>query len=96
MGSIGQTSTFSEHGHVAYHFKSDNELQQRGSEYFARRPLRTLHLRPRGWGQLVKIQLFSEHGHLTYQIKENHEYSNMVVNILPSDLYASRLWGWDQ
>ena len=30
IGSIGQKSTFSEHGHVAYHFKGKQEMQQHG------------------------------------------------------------------
>ena len=30
MGSVGQTSTFSEHGHVAYPIKRNQELHQRG------------------------------------------------------------------
>ena len=30
MGSIGQKSTFSEHGHVAYQIKRNHETQQRG------------------------------------------------------------------
>ena len=28
MGSIGQNSTFSEHGHVAYQIKGNHEMQQ--------------------------------------------------------------------
>ena len=38
MGSIGQNSTFSEHGHVAYQIKGNHE-KQHGNKYFARRPL---------------------------------------------------------
>ena len=77
MGSIGQTSTFSEHGHVAYHFKSDHELQQPGSEYFARRhPPSTL-----GIGSVGQRSTLSEHVHVAYQIKEKHKCSNMAKNV---------------
>ena len=59
MESIGQKSTFSEHGHVAYQIKWNHEMQQHGSKYFARKP----HLPPpphdpRGQGQKVEIKLF--------------------------------------
>ena len=30
IGSIGQESTFSEHGHVAYQIKGNHEMQQHG------------------------------------------------------------------
>ena len=30
MGSIGQKSTFSEHGHVAYHIVRNHEMQEQG------------------------------------------------------------------
>ena len=39
MGSICQTSTFLEHGHVAYPIEGNHEMQQYGSKYFAVRPL---------------------------------------------------------
>ena len=38
LRSIGQKSTFSEHGHVAYQIKWTHEMQQHASKYFARRP----------------------------------------------------------
>ena len=37
--TVGQTSTFSEHGSVAYQIKGNHEMQQHGSKYFARRSL---------------------------------------------------------
>ena len=37
LGSKGQISTFSEHGHVANQIKWNHEMQQHGSKYFARR-----------------------------------------------------------
>ena len=36
--SISQKSTFSENGNVAYQVKWNHEMQQHGSNYFARRP----------------------------------------------------------
>ena len=39
MGPIGQTTTVSEHGHVAYPIKGNHEMQQHDSNYFARRTL---------------------------------------------------------
>ena len=38
IGLIGQNSTFSEQGHVAYQFKGNHEMHQHGSKHFARRP----------------------------------------------------------
>ena len=38
MQSKGQNSTFSEHGHVGYKFKWNQEMQQHGSKYFAHTP----------------------------------------------------------
>ena len=39
-----------------------------------------------GMGSVGQNLTFSENSHVAYQIKENHECSNMVANILPSDL----------
>ena len=52
MGSIGQNSTFSDHGHV----KGILEMQQHGSKYFACSS--PLPHDPRGWGQNSTV---SEH-----------------------------------
>ena len=38
MGSVGQNSTFSEHGHVTYQIKWNLKMQQHSSKYFAQRP----------------------------------------------------------
>ena len=53
MGSIGQTSTFSEHGHVAYGIKEFRECSNIVANILLADPSR-----PCGWGQKVKIQLF--------------------------------------
>ena len=43
LGSIGQNSTCSEHGPVAYQIKEESRMQQHGRKYFASRlPLPTL------------------------------------------------------
>ena len=43
LGSIGQNSTCSEHGPVAYQIKEESQMQQHGRKYFASRlPLPTL------------------------------------------------------
>ena len=38
FGSIGQNSTCSEHGPVAYQIKEESQMQQHGRKYFASRP----------------------------------------------------------
>ena len=35
LGSIGQNSTCSEHGPVAYQIKEESQMQQHGRKYFA-------------------------------------------------------------
>ena len=50
LGSKGQNSTFSEHGHVAYQIKGDHEC----SDIVANIPPTP----PWGWGQYVKSHLF--------------------------------------
>ena len=82
VGSIGQNSTFSEHGHVAYQIKGNHQVQQHGSKCFSRRRLPVPRL---CCGSKCQNLTFSEHCHVAYQIKENHECSNMVANIMPAD-----------
>ena len=65
MGSIGQNSTLSEHGHVAYLIKGNQEMQQHGSKYFAPP-------QPKRCVSRSKFN-FSDHGHVECQIKGNHE-----------------------
>ena len=56
---VGQNSTFSEHGHVAYQIKWNQEcsIEQHGSKYFVPRPLHspspTL-----GWVNRSKLNFF--------------------------------------
>ena len=61
LGSIGQHSTFSEHGHVAYQIKKVSLMQQHGRKYFASRP-------PANTGGLnVKIYVKRYNIYETYQ-----------------------------
>ena len=48
IGSVGQNSTFSEHGHVAYLIKENHECSNMLEIIFPRYPL---HPRPWVWGQ---------------------------------------------
>ena len=82
MGSIGQKSFFSEHGHVAYQIKGNHEMKQHSRKYFACRSPSTLTL---GDGvKRSKLNFSKNNGHVAYQIKGNHECSNMIENILPA------------
>ena len=85
MGSIGQKSTFTEHGHVAYQIRGMTEYCSIMVIYIMPADLPSP-TDPRGLGQK---STFSEHGHVAYQIKRNHECSNMVPNILPTDPHTA-------
>ena len=50
MGSIGQNSTFSEHGHVTYQIKADHEFSNIVANILPADPLSPHD--PRGWGDL--------------------------------------------
>ena len=78
MGSVGQNSTFSEHGHVAYQVKENHEC----SIMNARRP--PIPSRTIGMGSVGQNLTILEHCHVAYQIKGNQECSNMEANILPT------------
>ena len=43
---IGQKSTFSEHGNVAYQIKWNHEMQQHGSKYLSADPPTHTYTRP--------------------------------------------------
>ena len=74
----GQNAIFSEHGHVAYQIKGNQECSTMVANILTTDP-------PRPLGSKGQNSIFSEHGHVAYRIKGNHECSNMVVNILPTD-----------
>ena len=78
MGPIGQTSTFSEHGHVAYQIKENREC----SNVIA--TILPADTPDHGCRQYVKIQL-SEHGHVAYQIKGTHQMQQYASKYFPPD-----------
>ena len=83
MGSIGQNSTFNEHGHVAYRIKGNRECNNMVRIFCPQTtlpPTSTLRI-----GSIDQKSSFTEHGHVTYQIDWYHECSNMVANSLPAD-----------
>ena len=85
MGSKGQNSTFSEHGHVAYQIEENHECSNMVANILpADPPPPAL-----GKGSIGQNSTFSEHGLVAYQIKENLKCNNMDANILPLDLISS-------
>ena len=78
MGSVGQTSTSSEHGHVACQIKRNHEMQQQDCMYFARTSPPSVHHPPPppptlGMGSIVHASTFKEYNHVAYPINGNHE-----------------------
>ena len=67
LGSKGQNSTFSEHGHVSYQIKGNHQMQLHGSKYFARRTFPNCAVR----FKRSKFIFFSEHCHAAYPIYGN-------------------------
>ena len=80
MGSIGQSSTFSVHGHVAYQVKRNHECTNKVATIL---PADTYNPYPPpppppppptlGIRSIGQNSTFSDHGHLVYQIKWNQE-----------------------
>ena len=89
LGSKGQYSTFSEHGHVAYQIKGNHKCANIvHSKYFARR-----HTPPSPWVGGQK-STFSEHCHVAYQTKGNHEmqqHGHTMVEIVQISLFFIEL-----
>ena len=82
-------STFSEHGHVAYQIKGNQQMQQHGSKYFARRPISD----PRDGVNRAKLNFFQNMAMLHIKLKGIAKYCSMVANILPADLSLALLLG---
>ena len=77
--------TFSEHGHVTYQIKENQECTNMVANSFRTDPSIPL---PVLWiGSVGHNSIFSEQSPVTYRIKENQECTNMVANIL---LFAPR------
>ena len=86
LGSKGQSSTLSEHGHVAYQIKRNHECSNMVANILLADapspppPPPPPPPHPKGQNSTI-----SEYGHVAYQIKQKHECSSMVANILPAD-----------
>ena len=72
MGSKGQISTISEHGHVAYQIKGKHECSSMVAIILLADPYPSFNPDP-GVGSKGQNSASSEHGHVAYQIKGNHE-----------------------
>ena len=70
-GVKGQNSTFSEHGHVAYQIKENQECNNMVANILPADP--PTHTLTQGMGSIGQNSTFSEHGHVAYQIKGTHE-----------------------
>ena len=100
MGSVGQNSPLSEHGHVACQIKKNHECSNMVPNILlADSP--TL-----GMGPIGQNLPFSEHGHIEYQFKGNQKMQQQGSKYLPGDAYPLaptlgmgsvwRLRGWGQ
>ena len=63
IGSIGQNSTFSEHGHVVYQIKKNHECSSMVPNILPEDPPSNLTMRSIGQNSTIL-----EHGHVAYQI----------------------------
>ena len=81
VGSIGQNSTFSEHGPVSYQIIENHQRSNMVANVLPADhtipPTLTLGMRSVG-----QISSFSEHGHVAYQFKGDHEIKQHGTNIL--------------
>ena len=85
MGSIGQNSTFSEHGHIAYQIKGNHQCSNMVANILpSPPPLPPPHPRPWDGINMSKFN-FSAHGYVAYQIKGNHEMQHYDSKHFPTD-----------
>ena len=81
MGSVGQNSPLSEHGHVAYQIKENHECSNMVPNILlADSP--TL-----GMGPIGQNLPFSEHGHIEFQLKGNQKMQQQGSKYLPEIAY---------
>ena len=81
MGSVGQNSPLSEHGHVVYQIKENHECSNMVPNILlADSP--TL-----GMGPIGQNLPFSEYGHIEYQFKVNQKMQQQGSKYLPGDAY---------
>ena len=67
-GTIGQNSTFLEHGHVAYQLKRESRNAATWYQIFCPQIPHT-HIHSPLTGSIGQNSAFSEHGHVAYPIK---------------------------
>ena len=70
---------------VAYKIKWNNEMQQHGNKYFARRPTSPTPRSTLGMGSNGRNSTFSEHGLVAYQIKGNYELQRHGSTYFPAN-----------
>ena len=87
MGSIGQKSAFSEHGHVAYQIKENHECSNIVAYILPADPIPTAHPYPdpRDWANSSKFTIFQNMVMLHITSKGIAKCSNMVATILHAD-----------
>ena len=88
MGSMGQSSAFSEHGNVASQIKKNHECSNMAANILPADPPPPPppHTHTHSGDGVHKSKFnVSQHGHGAYQTKKNQECSNKVANILPAD-----------
>ena len=94
MGLIGQNSTFSDHGHVAYKFKGNQELSSIVANILLSDPYPTTLPTPTlGIWSLGQKQLFQNMVVLHIKLKRITNAKKTVANILSQ---TPRPWEWGQ
>ena len=77
-GSIGQTSTFSEHGHVAYQIKEIYKCSNMVALFCPKTPIL-------GMGSIGQNSTFRTWSYCISNLRESPNCSSLVTNILPAD-----------
>ena len=87
VGSKGQNSSFSEHGHVAYQIKGNHKCSNMQGHILSLHTPSTPGVESKG-----QNNFFSESSHIAYQIKGNGAQSTMQAHILSFNTHP-RHWG---
>ena len=98
LGSKGQNSFFSEHGHVAYRINGDHECSSMVVNILLADPIRPPHPLTLGFGSKGQNSFFSEHRHVAYQIKKQCECSKwyQIFSRIPPPPLQHTPSGWGQ
>ena len=83
VGSKGQNSTFSEHGHVAYQIKWNHGCSNMAANILPSDP--PINPKPLGAGSKGQNSTLFQIWPWCYQIEGDYTCSNMVANILPAN-----------